>query len=356
MSTRHEVWVLGATGRTGRTIAAELAGADVSTVLVGRDSTRLEEAAAAAGHDARTVVAGSLDAMTREIAQQRPAVVVNTIGPFTSTAVPIARACLPGSHYVDLANDVFAFTTLLGLHEQAVAAGRTLVTGAGFGVLATESVVVRLCAGRPAAERVRVDAVPSVAMNEGVLGEALAATIIDGLPHGGRRYRDGRLVRSRVGADQAQIVLPDGSRVTTASLPSGELIAAQRASGAATVIAASSEIPTGTAIHILLPLAQALLSLPWARSLARRRLAAIHLATRARPRQHSWGHAVVHWGDGTRREGWMRTGEGTEFTATVAALVAIALADGRAKPGAYTPAAALGPDIATAAGAEFTMA
>ncbi len=139
----NEVWVLGATGRTGRAVAARLAATDVSPVLVGRDATRLTEASKSAGSGARTIVAASVASMIAEVRRQRPAVVINTIGPFADTAVPIAQACLPGSHYVDLANDVIAASALLGLHEEAVAAGRILVTGAGFGVLATESVVAR---------------------------------------------------------------------------------------------------------------------------------------------------------------------------------------------------------------------
>jgi short subunit dehydrogenase-like uncharacterized protein len=58
-------------------------------------------------------------------------VVINTIGPFARTAVPIARACLPGRHYVDLGLDIAAVSTLLGLHEKAAAAGSTLITGEG---------------------------------------------------------------------------------------------------------------------------------------------------------------------------------------------------------------------------------
>lgn len=68
-----------------------------------------------------------------EIRRQQPVVVINTIGPSTTTAVLIARACLPGSHHVDLANDVTAVLSLLDLDGAASAAGRTLVTGARFG-------------------------------------------------------------------------------------------------------------------------------------------------------------------------------------------------------------------------------
>src|SRR6202522_3839729 len=216
-----EVWILGGTGRSGRAIAAELLSRGVSPVLVGRDATRLRDAAAKVGN-ARTVTAGSIESIGAEIQRQRPAVVINTIGPFTTTAVPIVRACLPGSDYIDLANDVAAVTATLGLNGAAADAGRTLVTGAGFGVTASESVVVQLCQGRPAPARVRVDMIPSLETEEGVIGEALAGTILDGLPgvegggrYQGRRYQDGRLVAARIGGDVPPLTLPGGPRATT---------------------------------------------------------------------------------------------------------------------------------------------
>jgi short subunit dehydrogenase-like uncharacterized protein len=146
-----EVWILGGTGRSARAIAAELVSRGIAPVLVGRDAARLTEAAAPAGAAGRrTVAAGSVEAMAAEIRRQQPAVVINTIGPFTATAPPVVGACLEGSEYVDLANDVAAVSALLGMDGAAAAAGRTLVTGGGFGVTATESVVVKLCEGRPA--------------------------------------------------------------------------------------------------------------------------------------------------------------------------------------------------------------
>ena len=40
-----EVWILGGTGRSGRAIAAELVSRGITPVLVGRDASRLTEAA-----------------------------------------------------------------------------------------------------------------------------------------------------------------------------------------------------------------------------------------------------------------------------------------------------------------------
>lgn len=354
-----EVWVLGATGRSGRAIAAQLAASGVPVALVGRDSARLEQVSdvisSGGAGVARTVVAGSLAAMTAQVQAQRPAVVVNTVGPFASTSIALARACLASSHYLDLANDVTAVSGLLDLHDEAVAAGRTLVTGAGFGVLATESVVAKLCQGRPPAARVRVDALPSVELEAGAFGEALAGTILDGVPEGGRRYEHGHLVRTRFAGDLAHLTLPDGTSATTAGWPAGELIAAQRASGAAFVVAASSEIPIGPAVRAALPLASALLSITPVRNLAKRRLGRVTIKARKRPREHSWAHARVQWADDTVREGWLRVGDASSFTAATAVLVATRLADRTGPPGAYTPTAAFGPDLATDAGGHFIL-
>ena len=354
-----DVWILGGTGRSARAIAAELQHRGIRPVLVGRDAGRL----AAAANGLPTVVAGTVGETAEAIRRERPAVVVNTIGPFTDTAGPLLDACLPGSDYLDLANDLAAVSTVLGRGDALAAAGRTAVTGAGFGVTATESIVVKLCAGRPIPRRVRVDMVPSLAVEAGVIGDALAGTLVEGLPgiegggrFQGRRYRDGRLEADRLAGDQIRLVLPDGSTVTTASMPLGELLAAQRASGAPDVVSASSEAPASPVVRAVLPAATALLTIGPVRALARRRLAAVRLKAAPKPREHSWGHAVIEWADGSIREGWLRVGEAQAWTGAVPAEVTRRLLDGQGRPGAYTPAALFGPALAESCGGEYRIA
>jgi short subunit dehydrogenase-like uncharacterized protein len=356
----NEVWILGGAGRSGRVIAAELASRGVAPVLTGRDATRLAAAAQPVG--GRTLVAGSLDEVTGQIRRQQPAVVINTIGPFVATARAIVQACLPGSHYLDLANDVAAVSAVLAVNDQAAAAGRTVLTGAGFGVTATESVVVRLCQDQPTPARVRVDMVPSLAAEAGPLGDALAGSLLDGLPgvpgggrYQGRRYEHGRLVPARLGGDVTRLKLPDGTEVTTAALPLGELIAAQRASGAPSVVAASSEAPSSPVIRAVLPVATALLQIAPVREFAKKRLARVELKAHDRPRPHSYGHAVVTWPDGTTREGWLRLGDAQAFTGAVPAEIAHRLLAGQGRPGAYTPAALFGPTLAESCGADYIL-
>ena len=372
-----EVWILGGTGRSGRVIATELMARGLTPVLVGRNATRLAHAAQAtvpAASEAtfhrniqpRTLVAASIDDMAAAIRRNQPAVVINTVGPFATTAEPIARACLPHSHYLDLANDVAAVTTVLDLDQPARKHHRTLVTGAGFGVTATESVVVTLIRQQPpdreAPTRVRVDMIPSLAIEEGPLGEALAATMVDGFPdargrgrYQGRRYTNGHLTKARLAGDPAHLTLPDGSNVTTSAMPLGELVAAQRASGAPNVISASSEIPSSPAVRVILPVATALLAIDPIRAFARRRLARVQLKPRERPRQYSWAHGHLEWSDGTVSEGWLRLGDAQAFTGAVPAEAARRLLDGQGRPGAYTPAALFGPSLAESCGAGYLL-
>jgi short subunit dehydrogenase-like uncharacterized protein len=333
-----EIWVLGALGRTGRAITAELERRDVPVVVVGRNRERLEATGA------KYVVADGAAAIAAAIRRQRPAVVINTIGEYAATAETIARACLPGGHYVDMAADLVAVRRLLDLHDEALAGGSTFVTGAGFGVLATEAVVAKLCEGRDTPSRVEVDALASVAIEEGAVGVALAASIVDALT----------AVSAR-GAKPRTLVLPDGETAKVAGVDSGELIAAQRASGAADVTVFSGLAPTMPVVRALLPLLGRVVSIPAVRRFAVRRLAAVRTKPAPRPRRHTWGHAVVTWPGGTTREGWLRADEAMDFTAAVVAETTARLARGEGKPGAHTPASALGADVAEAAGGTFLL-
>ena len=354
--TNDEVWIVGATGRVGRGVTARLAARGLPVVPVGRSRKRMAAAGAEAGlpADAKVVVADSAGRIADEIVRGRPRVVVNTMGDYATTAPVIARSCMSGGgHYVDQANDVVAVEGLLALHDEAVRTGSTLVTGAGFGVLATEAVVAKLCEERPAPHRVRVDSAASAEVEAGVLGTALAAGIVDALVAGGRRYENGRQVGARLGADPKRLAFPDGTSAKSAGVASGELIAAHVVSGAPFVTATSALAPTTPLLRALLPLLGRLLSVPALRRRAVRLLGAVSVKAAPRPREHSWGHAVVEWADGTRREGWLRAGEGMAYTAGVTATVTELLAGGSGRPGAWTPAAALGPGLATTAGGAF---
>src|SRR6202012_1723235 len=109
---------------------------------------------------------------------------------------------------------------------------------------------------RPGAARVTVAAMPTVDS----LGSAVLSSVIDAVAYGGRRYRDGHLVRTRLWAEHAWIPFPDFPASQCLAVPTGELEAARRASGADDVVAFSSEVPRGRIFRAVLPMLSALLA------------------------------------------------------------------------------------------------
>jgi short subunit dehydrogenase-like uncharacterized protein len=185
------------------------------------------------------------------------------------------------------------------------------------------------------------------------LGSAVLSSVIDAVAYGGRRYRDGHLVRTRLGAEHAWIPLPDLPASQCLAVPTGELEAARRASGADDVVAFSSEVPSGRTVRAVLPMLSALLAAQPIRAGAQRLVNRARLTPPAKSGDISWAYARLEWPDGTHREAWLRTGEGYSFTARVAAHTAVRISDGQVDPGAFTPGALFGADLARSAGAQI---
>lgn len=177
--------------------------------------------------------------------------------------------------------------------------------------------------------------------------------MIDMYTVGGRRYTDGRMVGSRLGADPQHLTLPDGQEAKAAGAPTAELVAAHRASQAPSVTVATAMAPTSTGVRAMAPLVGKLLSLAPLRRFALHRLAGAKMKETIAPRRYSWGHAVITWPDGSRREGWLRADDAMAYTASVAATVAAKLVRGEGRPGAYTPGALFGAGLAEQAGGQF---
>lgn len=86
--------MLGASGRAGRAIAAELVCRGREVVLVGRDRARLSAVASQGASGAGLLVVDGAERLASAMHERKPAVLVNAVGPFRATAVRTARACL----------------------------------------------------------------------------------------------------------------------------------------------------------------------------------------------------------------------------------------------------------------------
>jgi short subunit dehydrogenase-like uncharacterized protein len=344
------IWVFGATGLSGRGVVRELVDRGADVVLVGRDRSKLAAVSESVGGSVGIRVIADLAELIRLIPIEKPGVVVNAVGPYSATSVPLARACIAAEvHYLDQANEFEPVRDLLELDDEGRSKGVTVVTGAGFGVLATEALAIELRSGRHAPARAMVAAMPAV--HE--LGSSVLASAVDAIAYGGRQYRDSRLVRSRLGAHHERIPIPNAGPREVVAVPTGELEAARRATNAGDVIAYSSEVPSGPIVRFAMPVVSALLALRPIRVVVHRLIGRMRLTPPVKPGDVSWAYARLEWADGSHRDAWLRTGEGYAFTARVAALTAKQLAEGSAACGSFTPGALFGADLARQAGGDI---
>src|SRR4051812_19821805 len=196
-----DVLLLGAAGNSGALIGAELATRGLSVLLAGRRPAPLDELAqtlTARGARAQACPVDVDEPRTLSAALTGVGVVLNTVGPFTRRAGPVIAACLAaGVPYVDIANEFPAVWGLLDRDEDARGRGVVLVTGAGFGPAATETLVLRLVEGLDAAPiGVGVAAAAAVTRSS----DGVAQTVREPLGQGSIPYRDGRLVREPLGS------------------------------------------------------------------------------------------------------------------------------------------------------------
>jgi saccharopine dehydrogenase (NAD+, L-lysine-forming) len=309
--------LVGATGTMGRLIAEEAARRDLDLVLAGRDADRLAEMA-------RTFRAGQARTMIVDVAASQPLepvvagadLVLNTVGPFARLAPPLIDACLrAGIPYIDLANELDAVLALLDRDVEARRRSVTLVTGAGFGVLATETLALLLArAAATPLRSVRVLAAPAVAETS----QGVQTTVAETLGHGSARYIDGQLVRLPVGQGATRLESA-GDAVQVIPVPAGDLVAARRATGAPDVVA-----------YAPLPAERPLM--------------------RAAQEMRSYAWAAGCTDQGAQLEARLRFGEGCRASAVIAVETAVRLL-ARPQPGAWTPGQLFGPELATACGA-----
>jgi short subunit dehydrogenase-like uncharacterized protein len=316
-----DVLLLGAAGNSGRLIAAELAARGLSVRLAGRRRGPLEDLArvlAADGAVTQVRTVNVSDAASLADAMAGVGVVLSSIGPFARQAAPVIEACLTaGVSYVDIANEWPAVRGLLDRDEQARTHAVALVTGAGFGPAATETLVLRL-AGRMATAPagVRVAAAAEVASrSDGVL-----QTIQEAMSQGAITYRDGQVVREPLGIG-ATVLTFGGVQRQMLPGPVGDLETARLASGAANVVAyiANPAAPSSSGGAV---------SYTWAE------VAALD------------GHIAV---------AELVAGEGVRSTAAIAAETTRRVLAGVA-PGAWTPGQLFGAALVTdATGAQITV-
>ena len=152
---QRRLLIYGATGYTGRLLAAEARARGLDAVLAGRRRERLQPLAEALGLPFRVASVADRDGLAGAFADA--AVVVNSAGPFDVTAAPVLAACLSArAHYLDVAGELPVIERLSHRSGEAAAAGVMIMPGAGFVYAASDFLAAHVAAGLPSAKYLRL--------------------------------------------------------------------------------------------------------------------------------------------------------------------------------------------------------
>lgn len=189
------VVVYGATGRAGQRIARELAMFGARLVVAGRNERRVMSLAESLGCEHAVAPIDDSLALQRLVA--RGQLLVNCAGPFTTTALPLARACIhAGAHYLDVSGERKSVEALLGLDAEAHGSGVVVLPAAGAkGALGVWAACLAFGPGRsPVASGARIDVAyahagsaywrPTVGALRSIAGEGLRWEAARPLDHG----------------------------------------------------------------------------------------------------------------------------------------------------------------------------
>jgi short subunit dehydrogenase-like uncharacterized protein len=323
-------WMIyGANGYTGELVARLAVARGEHPVLAGRNAAAIGALATELRLDAKIVDLANTAALHEALAEVDA--VAHCAGPFVRTARPMVDACLATrTHYVDVTGEPEVFEAVLARDDEAAAAGVTLLTGGGFDVVPTDCLAALLAAELPDATALEI-----AFRAGGGLSRGTALTGLSMAAGGALRRVDGKLVRGPLGEPAREVEFPSGTR-TVGAVTWGDVVTAYHSTGIGSITVFTS-VPKVTA-------AARLLRLPPFRALAAR-------AVRRRPPGPS---ARVRAGTGVEVVAEVRSPSGSRrgvltgpnaYDITADAVVREIPLLASARPGAHTPATALGPEF-----------
>ena len=208
-----DVVVFGATGITGRQVAAYLAERSAETgvrwAAAGRDPARVEKVLGEIGVTAPEIIVANVNHPSSLAAMASlTRVVLNLCGPYTLHGQPVIEACVAnGAHYVDLTGEIPFVRQMIDAYDaRAAEAGVKVVQVSGFEALPADMAV--LLAAESARER----------WGEGLSEADLEVTVVGppGLPRPSDMISGGTFqsLAAAAGGDDASAVTDPAALIT----------------------------------------------------------------------------------------------------------------------------------------------
>jgi len=338
----NDILLYGANGYTAQIIIGLARERGVDLILAGRNPAAISALADASGNPHRVF---ALDDPTEvQAGLSGIHTVLHCAGPFSRTALPMARACIAtGTHYLDITGEIAIFEQMAKrLGPEAEAAGVMLLPGVGFDVVPSDCLARHLSDRCPGATQL------TLAMTgEGGVSHGTATTAVENVAEGGAVRIDGKITPVPAAWKTREFDFGHGKK-RAVTIPWGDVSSAWYSTG----------IPNIEVYMALPPSVQRMMGLSrhlgWALGsrpgqwLLKSRIPSGGPSEEVRASGWSvvMGEAVAP--DGTRAAARLRCPEAYQLTADAALHIAARVREGEIKPGYQTPSSAFGPDLVLA--------
>ena len=332
--------IYGASGFSGKLIAAQAKDFGNEVILAGRTPDRLQSLAESLHlpwRIARLDDPQSLDHVLSDIN-----VVLHAAGPFHKTARPMLQACLRKNiHYLDVTGELTVFQDLHRFDAEARSRGVMVMPGVGFVLLASDCLVAHVAAKLPEAQYLRIGFSRPTYFSRGTL-----KTMLSLVRERVTIRREGRLATVPVGRLERSFDFGEGQSLSTA-VNWADVYTAFYTTGIPNIeVYAEAPILQRSLYQLGAWWAEPMKLPPWKRILELQS-SVWPEGPSAETREGATRVIVAEIEDRWRRQVSSRlcTPDGYNFTAVAALAVAQRVLNGEYQPGFHTPASVYGPDF-----------
>ena len=219
------VLLYGANGYTGALIAKYAAQYGLQLILAGRREEAIKPLANELNLSYKIIDINNAGQLKDALSGVK--VVLHAAGPFADTARQMIDACLQtGTHYLDINGDISVFEKVKGYDAAAKENNIMLLPGAGFDVVPTDCMALRLKNKLPDATHLKL----AFASIGGSVSHGTAMTMVSKLGYGGAARENGKIVNQALGKEGMWVDFGE-KRLFVMSIPWGDVSTAYYTTG-----------------------------------------------------------------------------------------------------------------------------
>lgn len=334
----NSVLLYGANGYTGVLIAKYAAQYGLQPILAGRREEAIKPLANELNLPYKIIDINNAAQLKEALNGIK--LVIHAAGPFADTAKQMIDACLQtGTHYLDINGDISVFETIKRYDAAAKEKNIMLLPGAGFDVVPTDCMALRLKNKLPDATHLKL----AFASVGGGISHGTAMTMASKLGYGGAARENGKIVRQALGKEGMWVDFGE-NKLFVMSIPWGDVSTAYYTTGIPNIQAYTAIKPGIYRMMKLQGTFNWLLRMEWVKNMIRKKIkkrpAGPSDEMRSKAKSFVWGEVRNTRGEVISDH--FTCADGYTLTAHSCLIIAKKILEENFKPGYQTPATCYG--------------